>query len=190
MNVVDKMARLAMVAHNGVNRDGQGNVPYIVHPHAVVAMLKGWGYNEQDDAVTLAIAWGHDVLEDTDTPESAILAVDDVLGERILAGIKTLTFVPGVPSGHPAYGRLKADYIARVAHYAPPEVVVVKIADRLCNTLDFIDDGKAERAREYLGYGEPLKCRIKECRHSNMIFESWNMLERKVARLTMPKVGR
>ena len=40
MNVVDRMARLAMIAHNGVNRKGLGNKPYIVHPHAVVAMLK------------------------------------------------------------------------------------------------------------------------------------------------------
>ena len=30
MNVVDRMARLAMIAHNGVNRRGLGNVPYIV----------------------------------------------------------------------------------------------------------------------------------------------------------------
>lgn len=40
MNVVDRMARLAMIAHNGVNRKGPGNKPYIVHPHAVVVMLK------------------------------------------------------------------------------------------------------------------------------------------------------
>ena len=181
MCIVDKMARLAMIAHNGTNRNGPGNVPYIVHPHAVVTMLKGWGYNEQDDAVTLAVAWGHDILEDTNTPESAILAIDDVLGERILAGIKVLTFVSGVPSGHQDYGRLKADYIANVAQNAPPEIVVVKIADRLCNTRDFIDDGKAEHAREYLGYGESLKSRIGECKHSNIIFESWNMFEGMVA---------
>ena len=40
MNVVGRMARLAMIAHNDVNRKGPGNKPYIVHPHAVVAMLK------------------------------------------------------------------------------------------------------------------------------------------------------
>ena len=33
MNVVERMARIAMVAHNGVNRDGHGNVPYVVRPH-------------------------------------------------------------------------------------------------------------------------------------------------------------
>ena len=42
MNLVDKAARLAMVAHNGTNRDGDRNVPYIMHPHAIVALLKEW----------------------------------------------------------------------------------------------------------------------------------------------------
>lgn len=180
MNVVDKIARLAMIAHNGTNRKGPGNVPYIVHPHAVVAMLKGWGYTEQDDAVTLAVAWGHDVLEDTNTPESAILAVDDVLGERILAGIRTLTFKPGVPSGHPDYGRLKADYIANVARNALSEILVVKIADRLCNTLDFLADGETEHARAYLGYGEPLCDRIADCKYAAAITSTWHEVESSV----------
>lgn len=178
MNVVDKMARLAMIAHNGVNRNGPGNVPYIVHPHAVAAMLKDWGYTEEDDAVTLSVAWGHDVLEDTDMPESAISAVDDVLGEKILEGIKMLTFKPGVSSGHPDYGRLKADYIANVARVAPPEIIAVKIADRLCNTLDFLDDGEGEHARAYLGYGEPLRNRICDCKHAAAMTSTWNMVEK------------
>lgn len=177
MNVVDKMARLAMIAHNGVNRNGLGNVPYIVHPHAVVSMLKGWGYTETDDPVTLAVAWGHDVLEDTDTPESVIRDVDDVLGERILAGIKMLTFTPGVPSCHPDYGRLKAEYISNVARTVLPEIIVVKIADRLCNTLDFMADGDAERAHAYLGYGEPLFRRIGDCKHSKVILEVWGSVK-------------
>ncbi|MBP5509839.1 MAG: bifunctional (p)ppGpp synthetase/guanosine-3',5'-bis(diphosphate) 3'-pyrophosphohydrolase [Kiritimatiellae bacterium] len=177
MNVVDRMARLAMIAHNGVNRKGPGNKPYIVHPHAVVAILKEWGYTEQDDAVTLAVAWGHDILEDTEKPESAILAVDDVLGPRILAGIKMLTFKPGVSSAHPDYGRLKADYIANVARDASPEIVVVKIADRLCNTLDYLADGEAEHAHAYLGYGSPLRGRIGDCKYAAAITSTWHMVE-------------
>ena len=180
MNVVDKMARLAMIAHNGTNRKGAGNVPYVVHPHAVVAMLKEWGYTEQDDAVTLAVAWGHDVLEDTDTPEASIIAVDDVLGESILEGIKMLTFKPGVTSGHFDYGRLKADYIANVAHTASPEIIAVKIADRLSNTLDFLNDGEKEHAYAYLGYGEPLFARIQDCKHADMIKASWHLIQSRV----------
>jgi len=172
MNVVDKAARLAMVAHNGTNRDGEGNIPYIVHPHAVVAMLKEWGFLEKADPVTLAVAWCHDVLEDTDTPESAILGLDLELGPQILSGVRRLTFKPNVPHGSTDYGRLKADYIAAVARTAPPEILVVKIADRLCNTLDFLADGRPAKALEYFGYGEPLFARIPVCAHARAIEKS------------------
>ena len=169
MNVVERMARIAMVAHNGVNRDGHGNVPYIVHPHAVVCLLKEWGYTEADDAVTLAVAWGHDVLEDTDMPESEILRVCGELGVRVLEGVRQLTFKPGIPSGHPEYGRLKAEYIKKIAEMAPVEILPVKIADRLCNARDFRDGGNVEHARAYFGYGEPLFTRIGELKFAERI---------------------
>lgn len=166
---VRRMARLAISAHEGQFRSGPGDLPYVVHPHAVVAMLKSWGYSVWRDPVTLAVAWGHDILEDTDTPEDAIRSVDDKLGERILDGIKMLTFKPNVPSGHPEYGRLKADYINQVANNAPPEIIVVKIADRLCNTIDM---GNSDYARTYYGYGNPLFERIKDCKYANRIDDS------------------
>lgn len=172
MNVVDKAARLAMVAHNGTNRDGEGNVPYIVHPHAVVAMLKEWGFTEKANPVTLAVAWCHDVLEDTATPEGAILDLDVELGTQILSGVRRLTFKPNVPHGSEDYGRLKADYIAAVARMAPPEILAVKIADRLCNTLDFLADGRPAKALEYFGYGAPLFARIPVCAHARSIEKS------------------
>ena len=163
---VRRMVRLAISAHEGQFRRGPKNLPYIVHPHAVVAMLKSWGYSMRRDPVTLAVAWGHDILEDTNTPEDAIRNVDDKLGERILEGIRMLTFKPGVPSGYPDYGRLKADYIAKVANDAPPEIIVVKIADRLCNTIDM---GNADYARTYYNYGSPLFERIKDCKYAERI---------------------
>ena len=97
-----------------MNRKGPGNVPYIAHPHAVVSMLKEWGYSEESDPATLAVAWGHDVLEDTDTPESAIREIDDMLGERILSGIKMLTFAPDVSGETLARGRHMVSKIHRL----------------------------------------------------------------------------
>ncbi len=172
MNIVDRAARLAMVAHNGTNRDGEGNIPYIVHPHAVVSMLKDWGFSEKADPVTLAAAWCHDVLEDTDTPEEAILDLDVALGPQILSGVKRLTFRPTAPNGTAEYGCQKAAYIEKVARTAPPEILVVKIADRLCNTLDFLADGRPQKALEYFGYGEPLFARIPVCAHAKAIEQS------------------
>jgi (p)ppGpp synthase/HD superfamily hydrolase len=130
MNTVDRAARLAMVAHNGTNRDGEGNILYVVHPFPVVAMLKDWGFSEKTNPVTLSVAWCHYVLEDTDAPEEAIRDLDVALG---------------------------------------PEILVVKIADRLCNTLDFLADGRPQKALEYFGYGEPLFARIPVCAHAKAI---------------------
>ena len=146
-----------------MNCKGAGNVPYIVHPHAVVSLLKEWGYTEQDDPVTLSVAWGHDILEDTDTPESEILAVDKKLGERILAGVKMLTFRPERALSNAEYDRRKTEYIEKVAETAPPEIIAVKIADRLCNVADF---GRCDYARTYYSLGQALYARIKDCKHA------------------------
>ena len=56
MNIVENMKALARKWHEGAFRKGPGKVPYIVHPEAVVKQLQEWGYNENDDAVTLAVA--------------------------------------------------------------------------------------------------------------------------------------
>ena len=75
-------------------------------------------------------------------------------------------------SGTAEYGRQKAAYIEKVARTAPPEILVVKMADRLCNTLDFLADGRPAKALEYFGYGEPLFARIPSCAHSRAIGKS------------------
>lgn len=173
MNVVDRMAQLAMIAHNGMSRNGQGNIPYIVHPHAVVSMLKEWGYSEDDDPVTLSVAWGHDILEDTDTPESKIREIDDKLGERILCGIKMLTFSPDIHAEQADHQRQKANYISNVARVALPEIVIVKIADRLCNAIDFMTSGHMKYADTYMRRGEPLVERIADCKHAARAFDTW-----------------
>ena len=50
-------------------------MPYIEHPRAVVAQLKAWGMTEEANPVPLALAWGHDLVEDTCVP--AIAQGDD-----------------------------------------------------------------------------------------------------------------
>ena len=159
LSVVSRMERLARIWHEGTYRSGRlSDVPYVEHPADVVAMLKSWGYNEKDDAVTLAVAWGHDLLEDTAIGEERIYAV---LGEgevprRIVEGIKMLTFRPSVANDDPEYGRQKAAYISHVAREATPEILPVKMADRICNTLDFHKCEEIQRARTYLGYADEV----------------------------------
>lgn len=82
----EAIMKLAEKYHAGQFRKGPGNVPYIVHPAAVVKTLLGWG--EAEDSPAIAIAWGHDLLEDTAVSEAEIRAA---AGDRVLAGIRVLT---------------------------------------------------------------------------------------------------
>lgn len=166
-DIVKNMEALARKWHEGAFRKGPGNVPYIVHPEAVVEKLRGWGYNDREDAVTLAVAWGHDLLEDTKCPAEEILAAG---GEAVLAGIKSLTFVlPKQPRlSKAARDAKKNEYIQNVAKTASPEILVVKMADRLCNTMDFVRANN-KWGDEYLRLGECLFERVREVKYSARI---------------------
>ena len=114
-NLVDRAAELARVAHAGqFRRDGV--TPYIRHPEAVASRVAG-------DPVAEAVAWLHDVLEDTD------LTLDDLrehqMPAEVIAGVVALT-----RKGDIGYerdlSRIKADPLARK----------VKVADMLSNLND------------------------------------------------------
>ena len=158
LEIVGKMEALARKYHAGQFRK-DGKTSYIEHPAAVVARLRRWGVDEssgEDDAVSLAVAWGHDLLEDTQIPTGEILGIG-VLGERVLAGIRMLTFVPVPDAGEKMQRELeKATYIRFVARSASPEILAVKIADRLCNTEDFLSGWGKDCARLYLVKGTDL----------------------------------
>lgn len=52
----------------------------------------------------------------------------------------------------------KADYIKHIAQVACFPVLAVKIADRICNTLDFLalEGAGKGKAAQYFALGEPL----------------------------------
>jgi len=43
-----------------------------------------------------------------------------------------------------------------------------------------MDDGDVEHARAYLGYGEPLQGRIKDCRYAEAIANTWRRVQSRV----------
>jgi hypothetical protein len=100
--------------------------------------------------VTLAIAWGHDLLEDTTVTEADIRrAAGPNRGVAILAGIKALT-------RDKAAWPDKKEWLRHVARTAPPAALLVKAADRICNARDFLSLGKPDKARDYLAQGAPV----------------------------------
>ena len=146
MKCTDNLKALAERGHAGQFRK-DGKTPYIEHPRAVVALLGKWGVT---DGVTLAIAWGHDLLEDTRIGEGEIRAAGGPRhGAAILAGIKALT------RDETAWPDKKA-WLREVARKAPPAALIVKAADRICNTRDFLALGDPAKAREYLAQAAPV----------------------------------
>ena len=157
-DIIAGMEALARKWHaKGKPRDGLIPLPYIVHPEGVVALLESWGYNEAEDAVTLAVAWGHDLLEDVE--DIAESEVESVGGKAVLEGIKMLTFKPPKEILDDEYDRLKAEYISSIVKLVPPEIAVVKMADRLCNTFDFVREDRAH-AVKYLKAANALFARL------------------------------
>ena len=146
MKIADKMKLLAEHGHAGRFRK-DGKTPYIEHPRAVVALLVKWGVTDEP---TLAVAWGHDLLEDTDVTEDEIRLVGGRRhGQAILADIQALTRDKTVWPN-------KKAWLREVARTASPRALLVKAADRICNTRDFIALGDVAKARDYLAEAAPV----------------------------------
>lgn len=140
MDLEERMKALAERGHAGQLRK-DGRTPYVEHPRAVVALLRSWGVA---DAETLSIAWGHDLLEDTGVSEAEIRrAAGPRHAAAVLACIRTLT-------RDKAAWPVKRDWLRALAETADERALLVKCADRICNTRDFVPLSGAARARSYL----------------------------------------
>jgi (p)ppGpp synthase/HD superfamily hydrolase len=109
------------VAHAGQTRDDGAD--YSTHPHAVAELLRARGVS---DPATLAAAYLHDVIEDTEVGEAALREEfgDEVVGLVIELTCKT-------PKGTPFEQRqaLLVEHCRRMS----PRARHVKLADRLHN---------------------------------------------------------
>ena len=112
---MNRAAELARRAHAGqFRRDGA--TPYIRHPESVASRVAG-------DPIAEAVAWLHDVLEDTTMTVETLR--DHQMPAEVIAGVITLTKNGEI--GYEEYLlRIKADPVARK----------VKVADMLANLSD------------------------------------------------------
>lgn len=158
MDFVGRMEALARKWHGGQFRKGPEHRPYIVHPEAVVGQLRSWGYTEEAKPWVLAIAWGHDLAEDTAVPVGELFDACGTVGPEVLAGIAWLTFRRSHWPETATREKAKAMYIARVANEAPPDILAVKLADRFCNLRDFAElcGERTEKVQEYYREAECL----------------------------------
>jgi GTP pyrophosphokinase len=118
-NLVDLAKEIASKFHEGQYRkDHNGEkLPYIVHPKAVAKLI--FDYGIRDDKA-IAIAWLHDVLEDTPVTYDEL---KEKFGEYVAVGVYLLT--RNVDN---------SEYKKRLA-LAPFDVKMIK----LCDTLDNVE---------------------------------------------------
>lgn len=126
---------------HGAQRTPTG-MPYVVHL-ASVAMevmhaLRAEPGRDEDLAVTCALL--HDVVEDTGTE---LEAVSVAFGERVARGVAALTKDERLPK----HERM-ADSLERILR-EPPEVAMVKLADRVTNLAPPPDHWTAEKIGAY-----------------------------------------
>lgn len=121
---IQDVIRFAVDAHEGQVRKGSG-LPYIIHPMAVLAKLGEW---EIGCYKCWSAALCHDILEDC--PDITRNDVIEAIGLDATIVVEELTFKPTENFDKIAYMR---SFKEKSVHS-----LVIKVADRICNTLDFM----------------------------------------------------
>lgn len=148
--IIQKALRFATKVHDGQKRD-YSDEPYITHPIDVAQIIVD-EFKIADPEV-IASAYLHDVIEDCNVSE-----------EKLIHEFNTFIADNVVMVSHtkeqdkiPYY---KMYYLADIATCVSIEPAIIKIADRIANTRDFIKAGKTEYAKKYFHKADAIYARI------------------------------
>lgn len=146
IDLVEWANEVAVKAHwRQTRRDGK--TPYIVHPREVVSYLQNHGiYNP----ICIAVAWLHDALEDNreftedilfGPPSTKIQSEDPVFAKEDVASlVYALTYNKCIS---------KDRYMKNIAEHPCRVVPLVKLADRICNCINMLEEGDYRTAPRY-----------------------------------------
>lgn len=134
-----KSIELASKAHRGQFRKHMSFVPYIFHPFDVANRLIDWGVN---DDIVLSAAMMHGVIENT--PYTY-----EFIADRLNVSVANLVLecTCSDPGGRDLH-------LKHVAHAASQDAILIKIADELSDTCDYIGCGEHLHAMHYFQKAE------------------------------------
>lgn len=120
-----RAVRFAAAAHLGQKLPG-GELPYLLHCCQVTAEVQAALAVEPAERPDLAVVCAllHDVVEDTSVTRERVASE---FGEDVAAGVSALSKDPSLPKD-----QAMADSLRRIQR-EPPEVWIVKLADRIVN---------------------------------------------------------
>jgi (p)ppGpp synthase/HD superfamily hydrolase len=156
-----KIQEVAKLLYKDIKRK-DNKTEYFVHPEAVVQILLD---AEVYDLIVLSVAYLHDVLEEN-TSITSVSALklflsyyvsDEELLESIVDKVDMLTFNEYFYSEE-AIPYMKAMYLSEIVKlsYKYPEILLVKLADRFANILDFYNSNSKSYAKKYFTRAEIL----------------------------------
>jgi (p)ppGpp synthase/HD superfamily hydrolase len=133
----ERAIALAVRAHHGQVRKGDGETPYVVHPVTVALILSR--YTDDEDTIIAGLL--HDVLEDTDLGEAEIAVAlgddtreDDLKANKVLAMVRDVT-EPDLPGL--SWETRKLRYLRKLER-APRGSLLVACADKIANLISMI----------------------------------------------------
>ena len=161
MNLVLKATQFAALKHCDQRRK-DGKTPYIIHPISVAMILSEIGSIEDPEILSAALL--HDTLEDTDTSAHEL---DKNFGSRVRIIVEELT-----DNDMLTFSQSKQMQIEN-APYLSKNATLVRIADKISNVSDVIENPPAEwnqkRCNKYVDWAEAV---MNNCQKVNQDLEN------------------
>lgn len=137
MNSFEQKARIfAMAAHTAIGQKRKyTGEPYIVHPKEVVDILKyHFTLSKQHlSDETIAAAWLHDVIEDT---QVELDTIQQEFGDQVALFVNLLSEPPKIEGENRKQRKRK---FANILAASPREVQNIKIADLMSNAQNIVE---------------------------------------------------
>lgn len=144
----------AFVKYGKLKRKAK-QIPYVVHPIRITAILRAAGFNEFEHEDLMIAALFHDLIEDTDTN---LKEIENQFGDKVSSIVAELTKPEGVK------GRKKDKWLEKFVNNSK-EAKIIKIADRIDNLMEIIDVWAIEKQ---ISYTDQAKIILKSCGDANM----------------------
>lgn len=128
------------------------DIPYVVHPIRMTAILRAAGFSEFDDDDIMIAALFHDLIEDTETSSEDI---ENNYGKKVASIVKELS--------KPEHGD-KDEWLKSFKNMSN-EAKLVKMVDRIDNLMDInVSYWSTETKKSYAEQGKII---IETCGHVN-----------------------
>jgi (p)ppGpp synthase/HD superfamily hydrolase len=157
IRLISEAAQLSARRHDGMARKGRGNEPYINHLAEVANLLAQ--VTDGADAELVAAGWLHDTIEDTATTREELA---QKFGARVADLVVECTDDMSLPKATRRQKQIED------APHKSPDAKLIKIADKISNTLARIVPQPSEHERDdladYVAWAEKV---VAGCRGGN-----------------------